>query len=155
MINRLPSHVIDNQSPLGMLFHFILSVSIQVVCPQKFLVVFLMFISKQHRTKLDPRALKCVFIGYSSRQNGYKCYHPPNRIIFVIVDVTFSETNSVQFPHFRGRLSGKMRTWIWLFLMTLYLVKHRYSSLQAHFLMTFYLVKHQYSTYSHIRTSKF
>ena len=26
--------------------------------------------------KLDPRALKCRFLGYSSTQKGYKCYSP-------------------------------------------------------------------------------
>ena len=30
-------------------------------------------------TKLDARALRCVFVGYSSLQEGYKCYHPPSR----------------------------------------------------------------------------
>ncbi|KAI5316931.1 hypothetical protein L3X38_036638 [Prunus dulcis] len=27
------------------------------------------------QSKLDPCALRCVFIGYSSTQKGYKCYH--------------------------------------------------------------------------------
>jgi hypothetical protein len=28
------------------------------------------------RTKLDSKAEKCVFIGYSLEQKGYKCYNP-------------------------------------------------------------------------------
>lgn len=27
--------------------------------------------------KLEPRAIKCIFIGYSSIQRDYECYHPP------------------------------------------------------------------------------
>jgi hypothetical protein len=46
------------------------------------------------RSKLDPRILKCAFIGYSSTQMGYKCYHPPSRKYFVSRDVTFHEQES-------------------------------------------------------------
>ena len=31
------------------------------------------------RTKLDPKEEKCVFIGYSLEQKGYKCYNPLTR----------------------------------------------------------------------------
>lgn len=29
-----------------------------------------------HITKLDPKSLKCVFLGYSWLQKGYKCFSP-------------------------------------------------------------------------------
>ncbi|KAI5311340.1 hypothetical protein L3X38_000081 [Prunus dulcis] len=41
------------------------------------------------RSKLDPCALQCVFIGYSFTQKGYKCYHPPTQNMHVILDVNF------------------------------------------------------------------
>ena len=45
--------------------------------------------SKQN--KLDPRALKCVFLGYSSTQKGYKSYDPISQKLYVSLYVTFFE----------------------------------------------------------------
>jgi hypothetical protein len=39
--------------------------------------------------KLDPRALKCIFVGYSSTKKGYKCWYPSEKRFFVSMDVTF------------------------------------------------------------------
>ncbi|MCO5569583.1 hypothetical protein L7F22_023298 [Adiantum nelumboides] len=45
----------------------------------------------QLRTKLDSKAKKCVFIGYSNEQKGYKCYNPITCQVRVSRDVVFDE----------------------------------------------------------------
>ncbi|RLN09608.1 retrotransposon protein, putative, unclassified [Panicum miliaceum] len=42
--------------------------------------------------KLDPRAVKCIFVGYSSSKKGYNCWCPTKRHLFVSMDVTFRES---------------------------------------------------------------
>jgi hypothetical protein len=46
------------------------------------------------QTKLDLKAEKCVFIGYSYEQKGYKCYNPVTREMRVSRDVVFDEMSS-------------------------------------------------------------
>ncbi|MCO5556847.1 hypothetical protein L7F22_010401 [Adiantum nelumboides] len=43
------------------------------------------------RTKLDPKAEKCTFIGYSIEQKGYKCYNLVTRQVRESRDVVYDE----------------------------------------------------------------
>ena len=42
-------------------------------------------------SKLDYRSLKCIFLGYSRVQKGYRCYYPRLRRYIVSTNVTFLE----------------------------------------------------------------
>ena len=44
-----------------------------------------------HKNKLSDRAIKCVFLGYSSSQKGYKCFDPVTKRKYVSMDVKFFE----------------------------------------------------------------
>ncbi|EOY04903.1 Cysteine-rich RLK (RECEPTOR-like protein kinase) 8 [Theobroma cacao] len=46
-----------------------------------------------HVTKLDPKSLKCVFLGYSRLQKGYRCYSPTLNRYLVSADITFLENS--------------------------------------------------------------
>ena len=46
------------------------------------------------RSKLDPKAEKCVLVGYSEEQKGYRCYNPLTKKIVVSRDVIFDELGS-------------------------------------------------------------
>lgn len=90
LINRLPSRVIDFKSPLNYMSEFFPMNNFYSKLPPKiFGCVFYVHNHKYQRSKLDPRALRCIFVGYSTTQKGYKCYHPTSRKFFVSKDVTF------------------------------------------------------------------
>ena len=46
------------------------------------------------RSKMDPKAKKCVFIGYSLKQKGYHCYNLVTQEIRVSKGVVFNGLNS-------------------------------------------------------------
>jgi len=58
--------------------------------PKIFGWVSFVYVYKQQRRELGPRAFKCIFLGNFVTQKGYKCFHPPSRKFFV-TDVTFNE----------------------------------------------------------------
>ncbi len=48
----------------------------------------------EKRSKLDPKADKSIFIGYSLKQKGYRCFNPSTRKLQVSRDVVFDEMAS-------------------------------------------------------------
>ena len=88
LINRLPTQVLNKQSPIEVLSS---PSDLFAIPPKVFGCVCFVHNHTPTRGKLGPRAIKCVFLGYSSTQKGYKCYHPPTRKWYVSIDVTFFE----------------------------------------------------------------
>lgn len=43
------------------------------------------------RHKFDPKTIICVFVGYSDRHKGYKCFHPSSKKLFISRYVVFDE----------------------------------------------------------------
>lgn len=60
---------------------------------RKFGVDCYVIIPERYRTKADPRARKCIFVGYSVNHNGaWKCYDVENGKIYITRDVKFKNT---------------------------------------------------------------
>ncbi len=52
----------------------------------------------EKRSKLYPKADKCIFIGYSLEQKGYRCFNPSIQKLQVSGDVVFDEMVSWYSP---------------------------------------------------------
>jgi hypothetical protein len=64
LINRMPSKVINFETPLKRLSTFESIPSILNLPPKIFGCVVYVHIPKNQRTKLEPCAMRCVFVGY-------------------------------------------------------------------------------------------
>ncbi|CAL9005654.1 unnamed protein product [Prunus brigantina] len=91
LINRTPSRVLDFKTPHDVFGDHVSPVSVSKLPLKVFGCVAYVHVYSHQRSKLDPCALRCVFIGYSSTHKGYKCYHPPTQKVHVTLDVTFHE----------------------------------------------------------------
>jgi hypothetical protein len=57
-------------------------------------------IPREKRTKLDPKAIRTIFVGYDSQSKAYRCYCPLRKKILLSRDVLFDETEIGNFlPH--------------------------------------------------------
>ena len=92
LINRLPSKVLSFKSPLELLEECFPTVKLKTGLPVKvFGCVCHVHNPKHKQNKWNAKALKCVFLGYSTTQKGYKVYHPLTRKYIVSKDVLFEE----------------------------------------------------------------
>ena len=91
LINHLPSCTLIFKFPLSMLSHKFphLNMLTNTLPLKTFSCTAFVHIYSQHQTKLDPQAIKTIFIGYSPTQKGYQCYCPQTNKTFVTRDITF------------------------------------------------------------------
>ncbi|KAG7559386.1 Reverse transcriptase RNA-dependent DNA polymerase [Arabidopsis thaliana x Arabidopsis arenosa] len=87
LINRIPPRILNDQSP----FQVLNNQSPNIDHLRVFGSVCFVFVPGDLRNKLEPKSTKCVFIGYSTTQKGYKCYDPVMNRYYVSRDVKFME----------------------------------------------------------------
>lgn len=90
LINRMPLRVLGHKTPIECLT----GKNSFVVPPKVFGCVCFVKDYRPSVGKLDPRALKCIFVGYSGKQKGYKCWCPAEKRMFISMDVMFRENES-------------------------------------------------------------
>ena len=90
-INRMPSPVLNWDTPYHILFP---NKSLFPIEPRIFRCTCFVRDVRSHVFNLDPMSLKCIFLGHSWVQKGYRCYYPSLCRYLVSIDVTFLENAS-------------------------------------------------------------
>ena len=86
LTNRLPSKILKFRTPLEVLRTYTTIPSFHSLPPRIFgCVVYV------HLPKLEPRAVKCIFVGYGTNQKGYRCFDPTQNKMYTIMDCDFFE----------------------------------------------------------------
>ncbi|GJS25028.1 retrovirus-related pol polyprotein from transposon TNT 1-94 [Tanacetum coccineum] len=88
LINCMPSAVLGRNYLYSVLFP---TKPLFPIDPKIFDITCFVQDTQPSITKLDPKSLKCVFLGYSRIQKGYRCYSPQLHRYLVSRDVTFHE----------------------------------------------------------------
>ena len=88
LINRMPSSVLHDQIPLSLLFP---DQPLYFLPPRVFGCTCFVHILTPGQDKLSAKAMKCLFLGYSRLQKGYRCYSLETHRYFISADVTFFE----------------------------------------------------------------
>ena len=99
LINRMPSQALNFKTPLQTLTQYSHLPSLLQLEPRVFGCVAYVHLQKTQRTKLDPCAVRCIFLGFNPHQKGYRCYHPSSHRLYGSMDVTFSETECFFLKH--------------------------------------------------------
>ena len=95
LISRMPLSVLNWVTPYHQLFPNNL---LFLIDPNVFGCTCFVRNVRPQVSKLDPKSLKCIFVGYSRVQKGYRCYCPTLRRYFMFTDVAFFETTLFSLP---------------------------------------------------------
>ncbi|CAH9097958.1 unnamed protein product [Cuscuta europaea] len=90
LINRMPSSVIHNEIPHSVLFP---TRELFPLPPYVFGCVCFVHDFTPGLSKMSAKSIKCIFLGYSRVQKGYRCYSPLLKKPFISADVTFIESS--------------------------------------------------------------
>ncbi|RVW40760.1 Retrovirus-related Pol polyprotein from transposon RE1 [Vitis vinifera] len=90
LINRMPSSVLHDQIPHSLLFP---DQPLYFLPPRVFGCTCFVHILTPGQDKLSAKAMKCLFLGYSRLQKGYRCYSLETHRYFISADVTFLRTH--------------------------------------------------------------
>jgi len=88
LINWMPSSSLNHKVPFSILFP---DTPLFHISPCVFCCVCFVHDMSPGLDKLSARALKCVFLGYSRLQKGYRCYSPETKKYYMSANVTFFE----------------------------------------------------------------
>ena len=91
LINRKPAKILNFKTPLQILSTHISLPSLLMLPPRIFGCVAFVHLHKNQRTKLDPCAIRCLFLGYGLNKKGFRCYDPNTHRTYITMDVTFLE----------------------------------------------------------------
>jgi len=72
LLNMLPSQTLNHKIPLQILATQTNIPPVQMLPPRVFGCSVFVHIPKTNRTKFDPCAEKCVFVGYATHQKEYR-----------------------------------------------------------------------------------
>ena len=109
IINKLPSRVLEFKTPHEILHNKVVNLAHFKI----FGCSCFVHVQAPNRDKLEARAVKCIFVGYSTTQKGYKCVDPITKKCIVSRDVRFDET--VPYYKRKGTHDDKSETLIDLF----------------------------------------
>ena len=91
LINRMPTVVLKGDIPYKVIHPH---KSLLPLAPRIFGCTCYVRDTRPFVTKLDPKALQCVFLGYSRLQKGYRWFSTDLNKYLVSTDVVFSEDTS-------------------------------------------------------------
>ena len=107
LTNHLPTKTLNFKTPLYTLKTHTHVASSASLPPRVFGCVVYVHLPRRVRYKLDPRAIKCVFLGYGVTQKGYRCFYPIQNKMYATIDCDFFE-HSYYFPS----LILRQRKWL-------------------------------------------
>ncbi|KAI3513963.1 hypothetical protein L1887_12232 [Cichorium endivia] len=90
VINRIPQQSLDYVSP----FEKLLKIKPNVNHLRVFGCVCYVFIPNHLRSKMEKKAIRCIFVGYDQERKGWRCCDPNSGKCYVSRNVVFDENSS-------------------------------------------------------------